>query len=543
VNQVKSVENHYSTKQSIVGQQGVEDVGGQTTTVKRPPTGAEFLASLNDGRSIWIYGTEVKDVTSHPAFRNTARLLARLYDALHDPAKQSKLITPTDTGSGGFTHWYFKAPRSRDDLIASQQAIVEWARMSYGWLGRSPDYKAAFLGTLGANADFYAPYQENARRWYQVGQEQVLFLNHAFGNPPVARGTLRTDAQDVYLQVKRETDAGIVISGAKTIATGSALTHYNLIATVGGQGPVLRKELAFACLVPMNAPGVKLFCRPSYQMTAAVMGSPFDYPLSSLMDENDAFLVCEEVLVPWENVFIYGDGKKANAFHTESGSLSRFMLHGCTRLAVKLDFIAGLLLKALDMTGSIQYRGVKVRAGEVLAWRNLFWSLSNAMVHNPVQWNNDFVQPNPDAVQAYKVWAPTAYSQIREIIQDLVASSLIYTNSHVSDWQTPEIRPYLEEYMCGADGSDAVARSQLMKLLWDAVGSEFGSRHELFERNYAGVQETLRLSAYEYAQANDQITGMKSFVDQFLGEYDLNGWRSPDLVNPTDVNFFQPKSL
>src|SRR5438874_6889947 len=89
------------------------------TAAVRPFTGAEFLESLRGPRDIWIYGERVKDVTTHPAFRNPARMLARLYDSLHDPAQRDVLTCPTDTGSGGFTHRYFRAPKSSDDLVAA----------------------------------------------------------------------------------------------------------------------------------------------------------------------------------------------------------------------------------------------------------------------------------------------------------------------------------------------------------------------------------------------------------------------------------------
>ena len=128
----------------------------------RPFTGDEYLESLRDGREIWIYGQRVGDVTTHPAFRNSARSVARLYDALHDPEYKDVLTVPTDTGNGGFTHPFFRVPYSKDDLRASRDAIAAWQRLTYGWLGRSPDYKGSFLGTLGADADFYAPYEENA---------------------------------------------------------------------------------------------------------------------------------------------------------------------------------------------------------------------------------------------------------------------------------------------------------------------------------------------------------------------------------------------
>lgn len=143
--------------------------GGTTT---RPLTGSEYLESIRDGREVWIYGERVKDVTTHPGFRNSARMVARFYDALHDPEKNEGLIAPTDTGSGGFTHPFFKAPYTVEDLKASADAIAGMARENWGWMGRSPDYKASFLSTLGSNTEFYAPFEDNARKWYATAQEQ-----------------------------------------------------------------------------------------------------------------------------------------------------------------------------------------------------------------------------------------------------------------------------------------------------------------------------------------------------------------------------------
>ena len=131
----------------------------------RPLTGEEYLESLKDGREVWLHGEKVEDVTEHRAFRNSARTTARLYDSLHDPELQPTLTAATDTGSIGLTHPFFRTPRSKEDLKADRDAIAGWARMTYGWMGRSPDYKAAFFGTLGANAELYEPFGDNARRW------------------------------------------------------------------------------------------------------------------------------------------------------------------------------------------------------------------------------------------------------------------------------------------------------------------------------------------------------------------------------------------
>ena len=506
-----------------------------------PFTGEEFLESLRGPREVWIYGERVKDVTAHPAFRNPARMLARLYDALHDPATRDVLTCPTDTGSGGYTHRFFRAPTSADDLVAARDAIAAWARMTYGWMGRSPDYKASFLATLGGNAEFYAPYADNARRWYRAGQERVLYLNHALVHPPVDRQKPPHEVADVYVHVERETDAGLVVSGAKIVATGSALTHANF---VGHPSTAQRttKEFALTFIAPMETPGVKLICRPSYAMTAEVMGSPFDYPLSSRLDENDAILVLDKALIPWENVFVYEDVAKSQSFFQASGFFPRAMFQGCIRLAVKLDFIVGLLLKAVDAVGTTDSRNVQASIGEAMAWGNLFWGLADAMARAPVPWSGETVLPNPGYAQAYRVISTIAYPRVKELTENILASGLIYLNSHAVDFKTPELRPYLDKYVRGSDGTDAVARVKLMKLLWDAMGTEFGGRHELYERNYAGSAETVRLITWNIARDSGQAERHRAFAEQCMAEYDLEGWTAPDLITPHDVNLFLKKA-
>jgi 4-hydroxyphenylacetate 3-monooxygenase len=250
-----------------------EDVIG----VARPFTGAQYLESLRDGREVYVYGERVKDVTTHPAFRNSARSIARLYDALHDGQDRELLVAPTDTGSGSFTHKFFRVARSREDVVAQRDAIAAWARMSYGWMGRSPDYKAALMNTLGANHAFYGKFSDNAKAWYRRAQDHVLYMNHAIVNPPVDRSRPADEVKDVFITIQKETDAGIYVSGAKVVATNSALTHYNFLGQGGNAAvPTHDTDLAVMFIAPMNAPGVKLICRTSYEMMASVVGTPFD---------------------------------------------------------------------------------------------------------------------------------------------------------------------------------------------------------------------------------------------------------------------------
>jgi 4-hydroxyphenylacetate 3-monooxygenase len=499
---------------------------------QRPMTGAEYLESLRDGRDVWIYGEKVDDVTTHPAFRNGARSVARLYDALHDPATKDVLTVETDTGNGGYTHPFFRAPMSAEDLVRGRDAIAAWQRMTYGWMGRSPDYKAAFLATYGPNADYYAPYDENARRWYREAQERVYFMNHTLVNPPVDRNKEIHEVGDVFIHAVRETDEGVIVSGAKMVATGSAYSNYNFVS-YHGSAQIKKEEYALSFFAPMNTPGTKLICRPSYEYMAATLGSPFDYPLSSRFDENDAVLVFDEALIPWENFLIYGNLEIASTYHL-TGFIWRALMQGCTRLAVKLDFLAGLFIKMLEATGTIDFRGLQASIGELLAWRHTFWALTDAMCHNPVPSAGGSVLPNIEAASAYRILSNQAYPAIKSIIENQTGGALIVRPSSALDWKEPELRPLLDQFYRGS-GYEALDKIKLVNLLWDAIGSEFGGRHELYERSYSGSHELTRLECYWMAKGDGTVDRLKAFAEQCMSEYDLDGWTVPDMIDADDV--------
>ena len=181
----------------------------------RPMTGEEYLESLRDGRKVFFRGEWVKDVTTHPAFRNAARSVARLYDALHAPETRDTL-TKIDR-HGILTHKFFAPAYSPQDLQEAAEAIAVWQRMSFGWMGRTPEYKAAFMATLGADPDYYAPFGETARRWYREYASRVLFMNHVIVDPPIDRNRPPSEVRDVYIHVVKETDGGIIVSGAKQV--------------------------------------------------------------------------------------------------------------------------------------------------------------------------------------------------------------------------------------------------------------------------------------------------------------------------------------
>ncbi|MFS0553867.1 4-hydroxyphenylacetate 3-hydroxylase family protein [Brevibacillus sp. 179-C9.3 HS] len=491
--------------------------------------GNEYLESLKDGRVVYLNGNQIHDVTTHPAYQNSARSIARMYEALHDPHKAHILTTKTEEGH--ITHKFFKAPKSAQQLLEARDAIAEWSRLSYGYMGRTPDYKASFTANLHAFADYYKGFETNAKRWYEKAVKEVPFCNHTIINPQVDRSKPLHENRDVFVRAVGERDDGIIVSGAKMVGTAAALTHYNFVSNYGptdlGDGD---QSHALIFFVPMNAPGLKMISRQSYEQSAAKNGSPFDYPLSSRFDENDAVIVLDDVFIPWENVLAYKNIEVTNGFFVQTGFFHRFALHGCTRFAVKLDFMAGLLMKATEMSGTNQFRGVQANIGELLAWRNTFWALSTAMCTEVTLGPNGIVFPGANAGTAYRVLAPMVWLKVKSIFETVVAGGLIQLPSSASDFLNPEIRPYLDKYYKGS-GVSAEERVKLMKLVWDAIGTEFGGRHELYEVNYAGNQENIRLETLKMADASGQSARFHAFVDQAMSDYDLNGWTTNTWVN------------
>jgi 4-hydroxyphenylacetate 3-monooxygenase len=482
--------------------------------------GETYLASLRDGREVWIDGQRVDDVTAHPAFRNAARSVARLYDAMHDPASRDVLVA--EDRHGIRTHPFFMPSYSTQDLLDARAAMAVWARMTYGYMGRTPDYKASFMATLGADPEWYAPFGDSARHWYRTYAERALFLNHVLINPPIDRGKAVHEVEDVFVHVVEERDDGMVVDGAKMLATGSALTHATFVAQNSAvhleRGAA--EDYALAFIVPQYAPGMKLICRASYE---APVRAPWDYPLASRFDENDAVAVFDHVLVPWENVLVYRDVEKATGFYAQSGFMQRYTLQSGTRLAIKLEFLCGLLARGLRANGTDEFRGVKAKLGELIGWRNLIWSITSTLCHETQQGPGGSVVPALEYAVLIRLFGTQAFPRARDIFTELLGGAPLVVPSSNNDLLDDELRPVIDRFYRGSTG-DAHDRIKLFKLIWDAVGSEFGSRHAWYEVNYSGNQDQMRLDVLRFAELRGLTDQFDDLVTSCLADYDLHGW-------------------
>ncbi|WP_281032946.1 4-hydroxyphenylacetate 3-hydroxylase N-terminal domain-containing protein [Nocardia brevicatena] len=239
-------------------------------------TGAEYLASLNDGRVVLVDGEQVDDVTTHPAFAPVAHTIAELFDLAADPANKMQYTAP-ETGTAA--NLVFGIPRSQEELRARREAIQTWARRTQGWVGRSPDHVGTFLASFAAHPEVFAggarDFSANVTAFHRRLLAENLYASYAIIPPQVSRATTASGWEGEFLQVGvvRETEEGLIARGSQMLATGAAIADEILVSCIKPLGPD-DQDFAVSFVVPANAAGLKLYCRRPYAPAAT---SGFDY--------------------------------------------------------------------------------------------------------------------------------------------------------------------------------------------------------------------------------------------------------------------------
>ncbi|WP_327154041.1 4-hydroxyphenylacetate 3-hydroxylase family protein [Streptomyces tubercidicus] len=452
-------------------------------------TGESYLESLDDGREVWIDGARVDNVASHAAFRNSARTIGRLYDMQHAPSHRD-ILTYEVAETGERAHRAFQIPRSHDDLVGRRKAIKLWSEATFGYMGRTPDYKASMWAGFAAAPGVFGihdgrDYGANVLAQYRHLRDGDLFQSHAIVNPMIDKRKPGNEQADpfIMLGVVEERDDGIVVRGTKTVATGAVLGHEIQVGTIE---PLGREDddYALAFTVPLNTPGVKIIARRSYERDAT---SVYDYPFSTCFDENDATIIFEDVLVPWEKVFVYRDVRRSYLQWWDTPGFVFMCAQGATRLWTKLEFLTGLALKIAKMNGSYALPPVRMALGKLLAEVHGFRSLVLAAEANfEVYDETGVVQPNRAITFAGRALGPSLYVSFVSQIRELCGGALIQLPASYRDMVDETEGELIRRYVRSPGGSSD-QRVQLFKLAWDVLGSEFGSRHEHYERFYLGA--------------------------------------------------------
>jgi len=477
-------------------------------------TSDEYLASLDDGRSVVIDGEPVKCLATHPAFAPIAQTVGSLFDLAADP-KQGMQVTDETTGRQ--VNRLFVPPGSAAELAAYRAAAQVWADATHGWVGRSPDHVGAFVAAFGAHPEAFSEQRglrENVAAFHRRVVEKDLYLSYAIIPPQVSRATTAHawEGDLVQVGVKEEREDGIVVSGAQMLATGGAVADEILVSCIK---PLQEDDAVFAnsFTVPLNAPGLTLYCRRPY---ATATTSEFDYPLSSRFDETDALLVFDDVFIPWKDVFVYQDtaGLRRQFFDTGAHVLGNWQAQ--IRFATKLRFLAGLARKVAAVNGVDRFPGVVEKLGELAAVVSVVESGVLAAQQTAAPDDAGLWRPGAQALYGAMGLQSEVYPRVVAIVRELVGGGVLQVPSSRQELMLERPRQHMERYV-SSPGTPAEERIKLFKLVWDAIGSEFAGRHQQYELFYAGAPFVVK----GYAFRNFDYPSAVASVDAFLSSYEL----------------------
>jgi 4-hydroxyphenylacetate 3-monooxygenase len=458
-------------------------------------TGTDYLQSLQDGRQVFVDGERVTDVTAHPAFREAARSIARLYDIAAAPENRELMTFPSPK-TGMQVLRAYQIPRTHADLRARRLFSEKWAEATFGLMGRTPDHVAGFFCGYAAVPEVFAKagqkYADNVVAFYEKMRDQHLYASYAIVPPQIDRSKPAHKQSDptLYAGVVNERDDGIVISGAQQLATGGVLSDYIHLSCIHPLQPG-DENYANCVAVPVNAPGLKLYPRRPFAMRA---DNSFDYPLSSRFDESDSYVVFDNVFVPWEHVFIYRNLEASRDQWWKTPSHLYGNHQAQVRYATKLRFMIGIAKRMNEMTGNEANPAVQIMMGELAALVSIVESMLIAQeVLAPIE--NGVLWPSKTTLYSVMALQSEFNGRMLETIRELTGSAMITLPSSLADFENPQTAADIERYM-GSASSDAKTRVALMRLAWDFIGSEFGSRHQQYEKFYGGASFVVKQNVY-----------------------------------------------
>jgi 4-hydroxyphenylacetate 3-monooxygenase len=460
-------------------------------------TGENFLADLRARkRTIFVDGEKISDPTNHPAFRNSARTFAKLFDYAAAPENRERM-TYTSPDTGGPVWRCFQIPRTHADLRAKRLAAEGWAEQTFGLMGRTPDHVANFFAGYAAKPQFFAKggagYADNVVNFYKRIRDTHKYVVYAIVPPQIDRSKpahLQSDPT-LYAGVVKETDSGIVVHGGQQLATGAVFADYVQISCIHPLRPG-DENYAISVAIPLDAPGVKLYSRRAFAREGM---SAEDYPLTTRFDETDCFVVLDNVHVPWERVFIYRNTELCFAQWWQTPSHSYGNHQAQARYATKLRFLLGLAKRMNEATGNDAAPPVQVQMGELAAYA----SIVENMLHShetvaPID-EDGVLWPSKTALYAVMALQGQINPHMIDIVRELTGAAMITLPSSSKDFDNPESAEDIERYFVSGQ-MGARDRVRLMRLAWDFIGTEFGNRHQQYEKFYGGASYLVKTNMY-----------------------------------------------
>lgn len=475
----------------------------------------EYLESLRDGRVVYVGGEKIDDVTAHPAFRNAARSYAGIFDARFD-AEYRDILTYEEDGERHAT--YFLRPRSREDLERRTRSCEAIADMTYGMMGRSPDFVGGYIAGAAMQPEVFDSgnnkFSQNVLGYYEHCKKNDVFLSHAVTPPQGSRDEAfsgRKARQVPSLAVMDEKDDGVVLDGMKMLATSATFSDDVWIGNILPLAEGHEKE-SITCVIPVNAPGLSLWSRKPFERYAV---SELDNPLAYRYDESDCIVVCKDVKVPWERVFTYDNIPLSRQIYFETPAHTLSNHQACVRFRAKLRLLVGLARRVTESAGTVNIPAVNDDLGHLAALYGIISGLVQGQIQDHEELGNGYVNYNRHMMYATIYWCTQNYDPICTKVRELLGGSVLQMPADVSVMENPDTRELFEQ-LWGTSGQSALERYKLYKLAWDLLGTDFGGRHLQYERFYMGPAFVVR-GHNNRECAWDEIL---DYVDELLGSYE-----------------------
>jgi 4-hydroxyphenylacetate 3-monooxygenase len=458
-------------------------------------TGQQYIKRIDALQTyISIDGEVVTgNVSEHPAFKGVIQSQAKLFDLQHDENLHDSMtyVSPKSNQRVGMS--YLQVTKD-EDLVKRRQAAREWALSNHGFMGRSPDYMNTTIMALASAAEYLKDkpncFPDHLLNFYEYARENDLTMTHTFIEPQVNRHSYHYENDEVIIAAKivGKTNEGLVIKGARLLATQGGITDELLVLSTNG----FDEEKGFGFSIPSNTKGLKFLCRQSF-----VGGeSTFDYPLSARFEEMDAIVVFDDVVVPWNRVFYYENTEVANSFMNVSGFQAYSLHQVLSRQIAKTEFVLGVVQSIVDTINIGSYQHVQQKVVEIIVTLETMKAL---LLKSEIEAKRDvfgFIRPDLPTLQVAIQVYPKVYPTFTEIIQLLGASGLMSIPSEKAfAADNGDLEHYLQSYRDG--GEDRVKK---FRLAWDLTMSTFGTRQTLYERYFFG--DPVRLSGLLYQTYN-----------------------------------------
>ncbi|WP_158734822.1 4-hydroxyphenylacetate 3-monooxygenase, oxygenase component [Alteribacillus sp. YIM 98480] len=449
-------------------------------------TGQDYINGLKTRQpEVWLEGRRITDLVNEPNFKQPIQEIAKLYDMQHDPKYKDK-ITGICEDTGERVSNAFIVPKSYEDLMKRRDLYETWAEATFGLMGRSPDFLNVTVTSMASNAKFFEKYNqswaENIVNYYKHVRDNDLFLTHALINPQNDRSKAAHEQKDkfTHLGAVEETSEGIIVRGAKMLATFAPIADEVIIYPFPGFKPGdERYTLSFA--VPIDTPGLRIVCREPAQNGKRPV---FDHPLASRFEEMDAVLIFNDVLVPWNRVFVHNNLEAGNTVYAQTG-LSQNTHQNGVRGLTKLRFAQQVASRIADAIGVDGFLNVQTQLGELVQSVETIRALLRTAENEYSINENGEAVPSFTSLETIRGILPKAYPRAVEIIQTIGAGGLLLSPTGC-DLEHPELSGDIAKYYGGREGVEAYDRVRLFKLAWDLSGEAFGQRLVQYERYYSG---------------------------------------------------------